>query len=169
MKNSILLYLVILVALTNVFTYAYFDKQVEFERQRFDRLDKKMKDTINLLLVKNSDAEYFSLESNQNAQDYFINQSKGTFISHEKLIPIVKDKLLDFNANLKGNPYTGFEQIDGKKFIINKIKILNHRWIIADFNNGELWGEAIIKYFVDDEQNISFETAETLIYPKSQK
>ena len=56
--------------------------------------------------------------------------------------------------------------IDGKKFIINKVKILNHRWIIVDFSNGELWGEALLKYFVNDDESISFETNQSLLYQK---
>ena len=54
--------------------------------------------------------------------------------------------------------------MDGKIFVVNKIKVLNHRWIIADFNNGNIWGEAIIKYFINDDETVSFENAESVIY-----
>jgi hypothetical protein len=40
---------------------------------------------------------------------------------------------------IKGNPYVGQDQ-GANKFIINKVKVLNHRWIIADFSDGE-YGE----------------------------
>jgi hypothetical protein len=40
---------------------------------------------------------------------------------------------------IKGNPYVGQDQIKTNKFIINKVKVLNHRWIIADFSDGEYW------------------------------
>ena len=53
-----------------------------------------------------------------------------------------------------------------QKFIINKVKILNHRWIIADFSDGEYWGEVLIKYFVNEDETISFETFESLLYQK---
>ena len=166
MKRSLLLYAFILLVLTNLYTYVYLSKEVEFEQTRFKKLDAKKEDTINQLLVKNADADYFSLEGSQNSQDYFEN-SKGKYNSYDKVIPLVKEKLLDLNSNPNGNPYVGFDKMDGKKFIINKVKFLNHRWIIADFNNGEMWGEVIIKYFVNDDNTVSFETAETLIYPKS--
>jgi hypothetical protein len=45
---------------------------------------------------------------------------------------------LIYNSNPKGNPYTGQDQIGMNKFYINK-RILNHRWIIADFSDGEVW------------------------------
>lgn len=166
MKKSLTLYLLILLVLVNLFTYVFLSKQVKFEQTNYDKLSAhytKMKDSM---LIRLSDADYFSLENNQNAQDYFENKTTGKFIAPEKLIPFLKDKLLDFNENPNGNPYTGFDPIDGKKFIINKTKVLNYRWIIADFNNGDVWGEAIIKYFINDNGTVSFEVAETLIYPK---
>ena len=55
-----------------------------------------------------------------------------------------------------------------QKFIINKIKILNHRWIIADYSNGQLWGDVLIKYFVNDDNTFSFEVVESYLYPKQQ-
>lgn len=164
MKKSITLYLVILLVLTNIFTYAFLNSQVKFEQKNYDNLNKKFGDTINHYLIKNDDADYFSLEKNDRAQDYFDNKSTGKFIPSEKLIPYVKDKLLDLNSNPNGNPYTGFDKMDGKIFVVNKIKVLNHRWIIADFNNGNIWGEAIIKYFINDDESVSFENAESVIY-----
>jgi hypothetical protein len=164
MKKSILLYLCILLVLTNIFTYAFLNSQVKFETKNYDNLDKKFNDTINSYLLKIDDADYFSLEKNDRAQDYFENKATGKFISQDKLIPYVKEKLLDLNSNPNGNPFTGYEKINGKPFIINKLKFLNHRWIIADFNNGSMWGEVILKYFINPDETVSFEIAETIIY-----
>lgn len=166
MKKSILLYLFILAVLFNVFTYAYFSKDLKFEKERYDNLDKKLRDTLNIVTNDLFDANYFSLETNQNAQDYFEDKATGEFLDYKKLIPFVKDQLIAFNDNPEGNPYTGFEKLSERKFIINKAKVLNHRWIIADFNDGGIWGEAIIKYFINDDKTVTFETAETVIYPK---
>ena len=108
----------------------------------------------------------FSLAKNENAQNYFDNQSTQRTIQYEKLIPVVTEKLLDYNSNPKGNPYTGQDQIVANKFIINKVKILNHRWIIADFSDGEIWGEVLLKYFVNEDETISFEVNQSLLYQK---
>jgi len=140
--------------------------QVKFEQTQSDAVNKKFIDTVLALTNKNNDEEYFTLAKNQNAQEYFENNKVGTFVYAEKIIPFVTDKLKDFNSNLNGNPYVDQSPINGKKFIINKIKVLNHRWIIADFNNGDIWGEALIKYFLNDDGSVSFENAETLIYAK---
>ena len=77
-----------------------------------------------------------------------------------------KDKLLEFNDNPNGNPYTGQEKLGPNKFIINKIKVINHRWIIADFSDGDYWGEVLLKYFVNEDKSFSFEVNQSLLYPK---
>lgn len=166
MKKSLLLYLFILAVLFNVFTYAFFTKNQKNEKQRYEILDKKLNDSIMVLNNNLFDANYFSLETNQNAQDYFENKQTGEILDYQKLIPFVKDQLISFNDKPEGNPYVGFEKLNAQKFIINKAKVLNHRWIIADFNDGSLWGEVLIKYFINEDKTVSFEVAETVLYTK---
>jgi hypothetical protein len=166
MKRSFLLYAFILLVLINVFTYAYYNSEVKFEQERYTRVTKKLKDSLNAVTTKLVDANYFSLDKNENAQNYFENSNPEKMIQYEKLIPYVTEKLLDFNSNPKGNPFTGQDQVGANKFIINKVKILNHRWIIVDYSDGEIWGEALLKYFVNDDQSLSFEVIQSLLYQK---
>ena len=166
MKKSILLLLFVLSFLFTVFTYMFLSKQVKYEQDRYKKTTTKLRDSISLVKTKLADASYFSLENNENAQNYFEAGNTEKTIQYEKLIPVVTEKLLDLNANPKGNPYTGQDQIGANKFIINKVKILNHRWIIADFSDGEYWGEVLLKYFVNDDESISFEVNQTLLYQK---
>ena len=167
MKKSLMLYLFILAILMNVFTYMFYSKEVKFEQDRYEKTTKKLRDSINLVSGKLAEANYFSLDYNENAQNYFDNSaSGGKIIQYEKLIPVVTEKLLDLNSNPSGNPYTGQDKIDNKKFIINKVKVLYHRWIIADYSNGELWGEVLLKYFVNDDESIDFEVNQSLLYQK---
>ena len=167
MKKSILLYLFILAVLFNIFTYMYFTKKADFDQKQAATPDKTAtaKDSLAMMVSKYNDANYFSLEANQDAQEYFENEN----FAYEKLIPQVHDALMAFNDDPKGNKYVGFDMMGEQKFIINKAKILNHRWIIADFNNGTVWGEVILKYFVNPNGTIDFETAETFLYPNNQK
>ena len=166
MKKSLFLYLTILAVLSTVFTYMFLSKQVTFEQNRYDKTTKKLRDSLSLVSNQLVDANYFSLEKNENAQNYFDSGNGDKIIQFEKLIPVVTEKLLDFNANPKGNPYTGQDQIGTNKFIINKVKILNHRWIIADYSDGEIWGEVLLKYFVNPDESISFEVNQSLLYQK---
>lgn len=166
MKQSFLLYLSILAVLSSIFTYMFLSKQVAFEQNRYEKTTKKLRDSLLLVSNQLADANYFSLEKNENAQNYFDSASSQKTIQYEKLIPFVTEKLLDFNSNPKGNPYTGQDQIGANKFIINKVKILNHRWIIADYSDGEIWGEVLLKYFVNPDESISFEVNQSLLHQK---
>lgn len=166
MKRSFLLYAFILLVLINVFTYSFLNNEVKFEQNRFEKTTKKLRDSLNSVTTKLNDANYFSLEKNENAQNYFDSAIANKIISYEKLIPIVTEKLLDYNANPKGNPYVGQDQIGANKFVINKVKILNHRWIIADYSDGKIWGEVLLKYFVNEDESISFEVMQSLLYAK---
>jgi hypothetical protein len=166
MKQSLLLYLFILALVFNVFTYAYYSKEVAFQKKQLDKLTKKSQEKEAKLNENLVDANYFSLENNEKAQNYFYSDVPERNVDYATLIPLLKDKLMDFNDNPNGNPYTGQEKLGANKFIINKIKVLNHRWIIADFSDGEYWGEVLLKYFVNDDKSISFEVNQSLVYQK---
>lgn len=162
MKKSLLLYVAILAGLLNVFTYMYFSKQTTFEKKQHQKTKLKLVDSEQ----KIADANYFSLAYNENAQNYFDNDNVKKIIDYKKLIPAVTEKLKDFNDDPKGNPYIGQDKIGANKFVINKAHLLNHRWIIADFSDGEYWGDVLIKYFVDDNEQITFETVNSILYQK---
>jgi hypothetical protein len=166
MKKSLMLYLFILVLLLNVFTFMYFSKVLDFEQNKAaateKRLNAKIESNVSLL----ADANYFTLANNDNAQNYFNPETGTKTIQIEKLIPFVSEKLKDLNSNPKGNPYVGQDQIGVNKFSINKVKILNHRWIIADFSDGEYWGEVLLKYFINEDETVSFEIVQSLLYQK---
>lgn len=160
MKKSLFLYLFIIALLMNIYTYKYFTAKEAGELKPLTESNKKLKDSITNLSNKLYDADYFSLENNDRAQNYLNQNDLKAF--DEK----VKQALLTFNDDVEGNKYTDQVKMGEQKFIINKIKLLNHRWIIADYSNGKLWGEAILKYFVNDDQTISFEVVSAYLYPE---
>ena len=166
MQKSFLLYATIISVLLSVFTYMYYSKELAFTKAQNNTYTKRYQDSISTMKSQLSDANYFSLAHNDNAQNYFEGTQNEKFIAYEKLIPYVTEKLFDFNQDPKGNPYTGQDQIGAQKFIINKVKILNHRWIIADYNDGQYWGEVLLKYFVNEDESISFEIIQSVIYQK---
>ena len=161
-----LLYLFILSVLLNIFTYMYFTKKTKFEEDRianFQKETKAKKDSIAALNNQVMDANYFSLEYNDNAIEYFenfdVNQPSAE----------IRDEISSLNEKPEGNPLTKYDKINDNKAIINKIKILNNRWIIADFNIGGAWGEVMIKYFKEEGKPTEYETMDTFIYPKTLK
>jgi hypothetical protein len=144
----------------NVFTYMYYSKKDASLVSKHEQTSKKLKDSITHLSDRLYDADYFSLEHNDNAQNYLQNYDI------RELMPLVKNALLSYNDSHEGNKYIDQAKMGEQKFIINKIKILNHRWIIADYSNGQLWGEVLLKYFVNEDKTISFETVQTFLYPQ---
>lgn len=166
MKKSLFIYLFILGLLFNIFTFMYFSKQLAFEKGKYDKLERKNEKKWNAMQSKLVENSYFSLENNDNAQNYFNPDNATKTIQIDKLISVVTESLLDLNSNPKGNPFTGQDQLGANKFIINKVKIINHRWIIADYSDGEFWGEVLLKYFINEDETVSFEVIQSLLYQK---
>ena len=166
MKQSLLLYLFILALVFNVFTYAYYSKEVAFQKEQLEKLNKKSKANEAKWNDNLIDSNYFSIENNEKAQNYFYSDVPEKNVDYATLIPLLKNELLNFNDNPNGNLYTGQEKLGANKFIINKIKVLNHRWIIADYSDGEYWGEVLLKYFVNEDKSISFEVNQSILYQK---
>ena len=165
MKHSLLLYLFILSLLFTIFTYAYYSNQVQFQNTQIEKLTKKLKKKELEFNSKLKDANYFSLENNEKAQNYFTsNPDQKSDIT--TLISSLKEALLKFNENPNGNPYTGQKKLGLNKFTINKIKVINHRWIIADFSDGKNYGEVLFKYFVKENNTFTFEINQSLMFPK---
>lgn len=160
MKRQLLLYLFILSLLMNVFTYMYFSKKEASTQKKYTTMSKKLNDSIQSVTNQMYEADYFSLEYNNRAQNYFSEDN----LDYIALTPKIKEDLLEFNSDSLGNKYIDQPKIGEQKFIINKIKILNHRWIIADYSNGTLWGEVLLKYFVDPDATIRYETISSYLY-----
>lgn len=139
----------------------YFNNKAKFEDSRREKLAvslKTAKDSLSVVQQNFNEANYFSLENNTNAKEYFLNKDI------DALLIKIRDDIYKQNINPNGNPLARYSPMDGRPFTINKIKVLNNRWIIADFSNGVVWGEAFIKYFVNENGSIDYEVAETLLH-----
>ncbi|RZJ65611.1 MAG: hypothetical protein EOO50_13245 [Flavobacterium sp.] len=158
MKKSLFLYLFIIAVIMNVFTYAYFSKKEKSETARLEAQVKKANDSILVLYNKWDDEAYFSIEHNQNAQEYMEKYDVKT------LVKKLTDDIMTLNGKEKGNPLVPYDQINAQKFIINKVKVINHRWIIADFSDGKVWGEVLLKYFIEADETVTFERIESQLY-----
>ncbi|PZR22979.1 MAG: hypothetical protein DI539_04150 [Flavobacterium psychrophilum] len=162
MKKNLFLYLFIFSLLINVFTYMYFTSQQKFENERIEKMKADVKASqkeVDAEKEKMAAENYFSLENNTNAQEYFKGQDP------KAIVMAITDAIFKQNTNPNGNPLIGYPPMDGgKPFTIAKIKVLNHRWIIADFYNGLRWGEVLIKYFVEEDGTVTFERVDNTLY-----
>lgn len=161
MKKNLFLYLFIFAILINIFTYMYFTSKAKFDESQIKACEKREKESKakEEAVVKTlEDANYFALETNDNAMEYFAGQDIKAIVAK------VNEGMDKMNQNKNGNPLVDYPPMGGAPFRTNKVKILNHRWIIADFSNGSAWGEILVKYFVDSNGNVTFEPMQTVLY-----
>lgn len=153
--RKLLLYGFIFSVLMNIFQLMYATKKFNHDTESNDKYKSKIKDSIAKIVAEKEEGDYFSLSHNDKARDYFEN------VDVDQLMPKIKEQLVEMNNNPKGNPLISYDGM-----VINKVRFLNHRWIIADFTGESGWGEIILKYFVEENGKVSFEPAEILMYPQ---
>jgi hypothetical protein len=162
MKRNLLLYGLVFSVLINIFQMVN-SSNILKRSEKVSTISKKELKKAKDSIVKLLDNDKFSLDNNEFAQEYYFEHNlKG-------LKTKVKEDLTAFNADKRGNKYVSYDQIGDNPFLINSIKILNHRWIIANFSDGKVWGEVLIKYFHNTNKPTDFETVETLIYQETIK
>ena len=100
----------------------------------------------------------FSLEENEYALGYFED------ININNITNRIKDQLYKKNLLMDKDDLIPYAKMD-RIFLINKVKILNHKWLIANFSDGKLWGELLIFFKINKSGEISFELIEHFLYP----
>lgn len=167
MKNTFL-YLFVFSLLINIFQYVNSNKILDAKTREGENKVKSLKSQLQVARDSAAIAvynDYFDIEKDQDAQEYFYSKN----LDYQKVMEKVNEDLVNLNTQPNGNPLIPYEPIDGKNFIVNKAKVLNHRWIIAEYSNGELWGQILVKYFFNDDKPTDFETIETVLYEKQRK
>jgi len=165
MKNKIFMYLFIFAALIVVFQYVNSKKILDASAKRLDTIkiqNNKFRDSFAIQKEELSDLSLFDFRYNQEAQDYFYAKKIDT----DSLIPFVKNELYKLNETEGEHPLIPYAASEGKKMQFNTIKMLNHKWIIADFSDGQYWGELLIKYFMVGSDKVEFEVLDYMLYTR---
>lgn len=163
MKSKIFLYLFIFAALIALYQFVSANNMVKDKNGKIENLEKditQMQDSIQKLNLKVLDVQYFTLDNNDDALAYY------DHLKLEQTSRYIEDKLLETNESKGDNPLVPYEGMEGD-FKINKIKTLNHKWIIADFSDGQYWGEVLIKYDLKDDTSVDFTLLDHLLYTRS--
>lgn len=164
MKKKIFIYLFIFSILLVLFQFINSKRVFEDMNANlgdFKEQTMRYKDSVAVLYNKNIELSHFNLETNEDAISYFENQ--GYHI--DELVPLIKDQLYKLNEARGAHPIIPYASEERKRMMINTIKILNHKWIIADFSDGHYWGELFITYHISESKNIKFELVESFLYP----
>ncbi|MDA9128249.1 hydrolase [Flavobacteriaceae bacterium] len=163
MKSRIYMYLFFFSILLVLFMYV--NQSAIFERQTavINSLEEKqsvLKDSVTTLNQEISELLYFDLLTNDSARTYF----EQIGLEPEDAANQVKERIYEYNLQKGGNPLVPFANANGQ-WRINRIKFLNHRWIIADCSDGRAWGELWIEYFFDQEGQLDLTVESSVLYP----
>ena len=159
MQNKFLVYVVVFMSLTFIFVGINYVKIFSSNESNLKNLNKKIDSLENqykLLDKKFRDEIYFSLIDNQEALGYFNNANVDSLVSY------IREELYEKNFNKNTDNFVPLSNTKNK-YLINKVKILNHKWIIADFSNGTRWGEMWIEYYFD-QKKVVFDVKEFFLY-----
>ena len=143
----------------------YVNQSAIFEQQTtlINTLQQKQqtfKDSVATLNQEISELRYFDLLTNDSARTYF----EQIGLEPEDAANQVKELIYEYNLQKGGNPLVPFANANGQ-WRINRIKFLNHRWIIADCSDGRAWGELWIEYFFDQEGQLDLTVESSVLYP----
>jgi hypothetical protein len=160
MKNKITIYLFVFTALVLIFQLVNSKKILDDQAERLVELkaDKESyEDSVLKLQSQLDEVNDFTLAGNDYALEYFKNTNIDNIANQ------IKDQLYEKNL-LKGkNDLIPYKTMN-RNFLINKIKVLNHKWLIADFSDGTNWGELFVAFKIDQSGKINFELKEHFLY-----
>lgn len=165
MKKHLYLYLFIFASLIALIFYINgrkyqesLEAQVTQLRKEIDKKD-KIEDAVVMETPETNELSNFLLTGNSEAEEYLYQSG----LTVEDVKQKVTDKLLSLNLKEGGNPlipYTG----EGRGFSISSLAFINHKWVLANFFDGQRWGEVLIEYNFDENQNLEVSTLNALLY-----
>lgn len=165
MRRSIFLYLFVFALLLTIFEYVNARRMLEGKNNEIENLEYKLAESEkknDSLDAENTSLNYFTLNSNEEAISYFEEQG----LDAAEVAQQIENQIISQNKADSDNTLVPYEGMEGK-MRVNKIKILNHKWIIADFTDGTYWGEMFITYYIDENKNLVLNTEESFLYPKN--
>jgi len=165
MRNKIFMYLFFFALLFVIFQYMNEKSIYESQEKNIKSLSDKLSTTIDSIAILNdkvADLNYFTLQGNENAMTYFESSGYDT----AKVEALVTDVIYEKNGEKEGNPLIPLAGMNGV-MRINKLKFLNHKWILADFSDGTYWGEMILEYYFDENKELQIITLNSTLYPSN--
>lgn len=167
MKQRIFMYLFIFALLAVLFQYVNSKNVFESYEKKVSELEEHvaaLNTSVDSLENENLDLRYFTIYNKEDALSYFENRGYDT----EKLIPFIKDELYKLNVyEGDDHPLVPYVSMTDGKMLINKVSIVNHRWILTDFTDGKYWGELFLNYELTDEGELKFKVVDYFLYPPS--
>ena len=165
MRSKIISYLLIFMFLFTIFIYVNDKKILDAKEEKIEKFQDRVAELEKekeQLESENLNLNYFSLAENEEAISYF----ERSGINSKELSQAIEDEIIGRNRATEDNDLVPFAGMEGA-MRINKVKILNHKWIIADFTDGTYWGELLIAYELDENKNLILNTEKSFLYPQN--
>lgn len=164
MKAKILLYLFLFALMYVIFQFMSAKKYSEAKEKEIAHLEEtiehlKEEAGERLKAAKEQDDRGFSLKTNSKAREYFEDQQMDA----DSIYAEIESKIISLNEAYENNPLVPYPGIEGV-MRVNRIEVLNNRWILAEFTDGTYWGEAIISYLLDEKNELQFDTMDGILY-----
>lgn len=115
-----------------------------------------IKDSLELYKKLYAEAAYFSIDQNENAQNEFSPNQVENVMSK-----VVQD-FAALNQQEGGNPL--LPQNLGSTSKVNRMSVINHKWLIVDFYSDSFVGEVLIRYDFVPNETTEFTVIDTVIY-----
>lgn len=165
MKAKILLYLFLFALMYVIFQFMSAKKYSEAKEKEIAHLEEtiehlKEEAGEQIKAAREEDQNRgFSLKENSKAREYFEDQQMDA----DSIYAEIESKIISQNQAYEDNPLVPYPGIAGV-MRVNRIEVLNNRWILAEFTDGTYWGEAIISYLLDEENQLQFDTMDGILY-----
>ena len=165
MKSRIFMYLFIFTVLLTIFQFVNSKRildsyEVDIKEEKVKI--KELKESIAILQEENSEMKLFDLQYDEEALDYFEDQGYNAM----ELIPFIQDELYKLNVyEGDDHPIVPYVSMTKGKMLINSIRLLNHKWLIANFTDGKHWGQMFLTYELIDGKELKFKLEQYFMYP----
>lgn len=157
------MYLFIFSLLLIVFQYMNSKNILDSYEAKINKQQTKIEalsDSVQSLYDKNYDLTLFKITNNGDAQNYYYD----TGIEIDKIEDLVTDALYSTNTyEGEEHPYIPYLSTTDNKMMINQIRVVNHKWVLANFTDGKFWGELFLNYQIDGEA-VRFELKDYILY-----
>lgn len=166
MKSRIFMYLFIFAVLLIVFQYANSKNILDSYRVKTEKKEaqvEKLKDSVQKLNNRNYDLSLFTITNNDDALSYF----DDTQLNRDNIEAMVMDALYNTNTYTGDeHPLVPYMSMTDTKIIINQARVINHKWVLANFTDGKFWGELFLSYEFEGE-TVLFKVENYLLYTGS--
>jgi len=166
MKNAkIFIYLLAIAVLYIIFQQVNGNKKIKADQQKIEKLQAKIESATKVsdsLENEVLELSYFDLRYDEYAGEYI--EDYG--IAIETVESLVLDTLVGANTAENDNPFVPLAGLDGTTKI-DRVKLLNHKWAVADFTDGTYWGQVLYLYQITDAKKIKLEVITSHLYSKT--